>query len=169
MKFVYLLQIIILLISNFHYTWFSSFKIFILILIGLFYYLNKKQKAVFFVEVSEQMIMDCELEANKNGHIICTQGGESLAGFTKALRQGIVKQHEVAILDSTAHALKFADFTNMYFGKGFPKEFDITPHPAFINHPHLISLNDKKCPHFNLFVKHVSDTIATTLKLIKKK
>jgi threonine synthase len=96
------------------------------------------------------------------------------------LRQGIVKQHEVAILDSTAHALKFADFTNMYFGKGFPKEFDITPHPAFINHPHLITANsDKKDPHsgglfkkeddFNLFVKHVSDTIATSLKLIKKK
>jgi threonine synthase len=138
-----------------------------------------QKKAVFFVEVSEQMIMDCELEANKNGHIICTQGGESLAGFTKALRQGIVKQHEVAILDSTAHALKFADFTNMYFGKGFPKEFDITPHPAFINHPHLITANsDKKDPHsgglfkkeddFNLFVKHVSDTIATSLKLIKK-
>lgn len=35
MKFVYLLQIIILLLSNFLYTWFSSVNIFIFIFIGI--------------------------------------------------------------------------------------------------------------------------------------
>ena len=138
-----------------------------------------KKKSVFFVEVSEQMIMDCELEANRNGHIICTQGGESLAGLTKALSQGILKHHETAILDSTAHSLKFSGFTDMYFGNGFPKEFHISPDPTFINHPcfihpenvkkDTISKKTLKENDFNLFVKQISDNIAASLKLKKKK
>ena len=39
MKFVYLLQIIILLMSNFLYTWFSSNNTLILILIGIFVFI----------------------------------------------------------------------------------------------------------------------------------
>ncbi|MCP4669474.1 MAG: threonine synthase, partial [Deltaproteobacteria bacterium] len=35
------------------------------------------QSMVFFVQVSEQEIMDAMIEANRNGNIACTQGGES--------------------------------------------------------------------------------------------
>ena len=45
-----------------------------------------KQK-IFVVEVTEQAIMDHMLLANRNGHIACTQGGESLAGLVKALAE----------------------------------------------------------------------------------
>ena len=39
----------------------------------------------FAVQVSEQEIMDSMLLANRNGHVACTQGGESLAGLRKAV------------------------------------------------------------------------------------
>ncbi len=45
---------------------------------------------VFFVEVAEQDIMDWQLTANRNGHIACTHGGESLAGLAVALKKGYV-------------------------------------------------------------------------------
>jgi threonine synthase len=41
---------------------------------------------VFFVEVTEQAIMDWELLANRNGHIACTHGGECLAGLVEAIK-----------------------------------------------------------------------------------
>jgi threonine synthase len=41
------------------------------------------RQAVFFAEVQEQAIMDWELTANRNGHIACTQGGETLAGLVE--------------------------------------------------------------------------------------
>ena len=43
-----------------------------------------------------------------------------------------------AVLDSTAHALKFSGFQDMYFENRFPADFDITPHPALMNRPSLI-------------------------------
>jgi len=147
-------------------------------LVNLYNKLAQK-KSVFFVEVSEQMIMDSELEANKNGHIVCTQGGESLAGLKKALNLGIIKHNEVAILDSTAHSLKFSGFTDMYFGDIFPKEFNIRPKAEFINKPSFIrpvtirkNASSKKSLEkndFDLFVKNMSDHIASSLKLKKKK
>ncbi|MCP3951750.1 MAG: threonine synthase, partial [Desulfobacterales bacterium] len=39
------------------------------------------RERVFFTEVTEQEIMDWELNANRNGHIACTHGGECLAGL----------------------------------------------------------------------------------------
>jgi threonine synthase len=90
---------------------------------------------VFFMEVSEQQIMDWELLANRNGHIACTHGGESLAGLVAARQQGVLDANDVAVVDSTAHALKFAGFQEMYFEKGFPPAFGITPDPNLINAP----------------------------------
>jgi len=132
---------------------------------------------VFFVEVTEQNIIDWELLANRNGNIACTHGGESLAGLVEAKKMGIIKTHDSAILDSTAHPLKFSIFQQMYFEKSFPAEFKIKPDPDLINSPVLIHPKDvKKFPShgkplsgddFNQFVNSVSNEIATILDLKK--
>ncbi|MBW2607961.1 MAG: threonine synthase [Deltaproteobacteria bacterium] len=132
---------------------------------------------VFFVEVTEQAIMDWGLLANRNGHIACTHGGESLAGLVEAKKRGIIKADDSAIIDSTAHALKFSIFQQMYFEKSFPAEFKINPDPDLINSPVLIQPKDaKKVPSpgkplsgddFDRFVNSVSDEIATLLDLKK--
>ncbi|MBW2199938.1 MAG: threonine synthase [Deltaproteobacteria bacterium] len=133
---------------------------------------------VFFVEVSEQAIMDWELLANKNGHIACTHGGESLAGLVTAKDQGIIDKDDIAILNSTAHSLKFSGFQDMYFEKSFPPEFEISPDPNLINSPVLIHPKDlEKVPapgkplkgnDFEKFVKRMSEEIAKYLNLEEK-
>jgi len=138
--------------------------------------LSGKQN-VFFMEVTEQAIMDWELAANRNGHIACTHGGESLAGLFTALQQGIVHQQEVAIIDSTAHALKFSGFQEMYFDNTFPDEFQITPDPALVNRPvfvHPKTINRFPAPgtvldtdDFKRFVEAASEYIANDLNLKK--
>lgn len=79
------------------------------------------------VQVTEQAIMDATILANRHGHIVCTQGGECLAGLLKAREEGRVAAGEKAVLDSTAHALKFAGFQNMYFTDTFPPEYGVAP------------------------------------------
>jgi len=130
---------------------------------------------VYFVEVAEQTIMDWELIANRNGHIACTHGGESLAGLVAAKAQGYVDAGEVAIIDSTAHALKFAGFQQMYFEEGFPAEFEIVPNPDLINAPQLVRPADLQqfptpgatmgAADFERFVRRTSEEIARTLNL----
>ncbi len=93
---------------------------------------------VFVVEVTEQAIMEWELIANRNGHIACTQGGESLAGLVVAQEHGIINNNEIAIIDSTAHALKFSGFQEMYFERKFPSEFGISYKSDLINAPVLV-------------------------------
>ena len=132
-------------------------------------------KNVFFVEVAEQAIMDWELLANRNGHIACTHGGESLAGFVVAKKDGIIKENDVAVIDSTAHALKFSGFQDMYFQNSFPKEFEIAPDPGLVNVPVFVHPEDlEKVPapgkplqgvEFEEFVKRVSEEIAEALGL----
>ncbi len=90
------------------------------------------------VRVTEQEIMDAMLTANRNGNIACTQGGESLAGFVRAVEEGFVDPREIGILDSTAHALKFLGFQEMYFEDAFDPEFGITPRPELKNAPALV-------------------------------
>ena len=136
------------------------------------------EQNVFFVEVTEQAIMDWEITANRNGHIACTQGGESLAGLIEARRKGIIDKNDVVILDSTAHALKFSGFTEMYFKKKFPKDFGILPNLELINAPVLVNPEDDikvpapgmplKGKDFELFVDRVSKDIAHALKLEQK-
>jgi threonine synthase len=87
------------------------------------------------VEVSEQEIMDAMLTANRHGHVICTQGGESVAGLRAALRRGVVQPGMRVIVDSTAHQLKFSDFQQSYFDGSLPAEYEVTPVPALQNRP----------------------------------
>ncbi len=95
--------------------------------------------AVTVVEVTEQEIMDSMLLANRHGHIACTQGGESLAGFRAAIREGLLSPDEAGVLDATAHHLKFIGFQQMYFDNAFPPEFEITPKPEYQNRPQLLT------------------------------
>ena len=133
---------------------------------------------VFFIDVPEQDIMDWELTANKNGHIACTHGGESLAGLVSARQQGMVSSDDVAIVDSTAHALKFMGFQELYFGAQFPPEYGITSNPELINAPvYLRPEGLERFPaagaplegeDFKRFVNIVSEEIAAALKLKKR-
>ena len=133
------------------------------------------KQCTFFVEVTEQDIMDWELRANQNGHIACTHGGESLAGLVKARQLGIVQTDDIAVIDSTAHMLKFSGFQEMYFENRFPPEFDIAPDPELMNAPRLIQpedLHQLPAPGaplegeaFTRFVQRVSEEIAKLLQL----
>lgn len=87
------------------------------------------------VQVSEQAIMDGMLEANRHGHVSCTQGGECLAGLKAALAQKRVGPDEFAVLDSTAHMLKFADFQNTYFKNAFDPAYEVKAKPSHTNAP----------------------------------
>ena len=87
------------------------------------------------VSVSEQEIMDATIVANRNGHIACTQGGECFAALMRAKRNGLLREGEKAVLDSTAHILKFANFQNMYFDNSLPPEYGISSKPELSAHP----------------------------------
>lgn len=95
-------------------------------------------RRVFVVQVTEQEIMDSMMLANRHGNIACTQGGESLAGLRKAVELGYVGSQEKAVVDSTAHALKFAGFQDMYFNDSFDPAFEITPRPELKNAPFTV-------------------------------
>ena len=136
------------------------------------------RQRVFFVAVTEQAIMDWEITANRNGHIACTHGGESLAGLVEAHRLGIIDQNDIAVIKSTAHALKFAGFQEMYFEGQFPAEFNIKPDSDLINTPlyvHPSGLERIPAPgkpltgkDFEAFVRRVSEEIAGLLELKKR-
>jgi threonine synthase len=89
----------------------------------------------YVVQVEEQSIMDHMILANRHGHIVCTQGGESLAGLARARELGLLGRDEYAVLDATAHHLKFIGFQQMYFDDSFPPEFGVTPRPELVNRP----------------------------------
>ena len=130
---------------------------------------------VFMTRVTEQSIMDWQLTANRNGHIACTQGGECLAGLVQAVKKGIVAPDETAVVDSTAHTLKFAGFQDLYFNKGFSEEYGIVPDPALVNSPQLIMPEDQTCvpsqterlseDRFRVFLKDISASIAEKMEL----
>lgn len=94
------------------------------------------------IQVTEQEIMDAMLTANRNGHIACPQGGECLAGIRKAKYHGSVSGDRAAVLDATAHALKFADFQEKYFTDSFEPEFEVKPRPELRNAPVLVPIPD---------------------------
>ncbi len=103
------------------------------------YNIASGQDHVFFVQVTEQAIMDWQLTANQNGHIACTQGGECLAGLVKAKAMGLVALNETVVLDATAHAIKFSEFQDLYFKNRIPEPYHIMPDPERVNLPELIS------------------------------
>jgi threonine synthase len=125
-------------------------------------------KKVFFTQVKEQDIMEGMLEANRNGHISCTHGGETLAGLISVRKQGILTGKETAIIDSTAHALKFSNFTNMYFENSIPYEYNITQNKKFINYPSLITPENQKEKIDTANIKNISSKIAANLGLKKR-
>ena len=96
------------------------------------------------VQVTEQAIMDATVTANRHGHIACTQGGECLAGLLRAKELGLIDRDELAVLDSTAHILKFAGFQDMYFRDAFPAEYGIAADASLSNAPHLLMNADDK-------------------------
>jgi threonine synthase len=128
---------------------------------------------IFVVQVKEQDIMDYMLLANRNGHIACTQGGESLAGLVKARSIKIVHPSERAILDATAHSIKFSGFQDMYFNDTFDPLFNIDPKKQLQNKPVSASLkkgdtladprNLKSPKEYKLFIEKTSSTIAKIL------
>jgi len=132
-------------------------------------------QAIFFTEVEEQAIMDWQLTANRNGHIACTQGGESLAGLVEAMKLGIIGKDDTVVLDATAHTLKFSDFQQMYFENRFPADFEITPKASLQNAPRLVQPQGLdvlpggekplKGKDFERFVQQTAEAIAGELKL----
>jgi threonine synthase len=121
------------------------------------------------IQVTEQQIMDSMIQANRNGHIACTQGGESFAGAKRALELGLISPDELCVLDSTAHQLKFVDFQTMYFENAFPPEFEVVPDMALANTPALvISPEDKARLSPEEFTRTTADAIVTRLGLEKK-
>jgi len=130
------------------------------------------ERRVFVTDVAEQQIMDWHLIANNHGNIACTHGGECLAGLVSARQQGLVTEDETAILDSTAHALKFANFQQMYFDNSFPPEYEVVPDPKLINRPQLVPTAappPADPARLAEFVKETATEIATRLSLQKVK
>jgi threonine synthase len=133
------------------------------------------KRRVFVVQVTEQEIMDAMITANRNGNIACTQGGESMAGLAAACSRGIIDPEDIAVLDSTAHVLKFSMFQDMYFSDRFDPAFEVTPDSTLKNEPLDIvpdGLKAYPAPDSPLdgellqeFVKATADSVAGLLKL----
>lgn len=96
------------------------------------------------VQVEEQAIIEAMLLANRHGHIACTQGGECLAGLLRAKELGLLRQDELAVLDATAHSLKFIGFQEMYFEDAFPPEYEVRPRSELVNRPRKVSSAEEK-------------------------
>lgn len=127
------------------------------------------QNSFHVVQVQEQEIMDAMLEANRHGHIACTQGGECLAALKKALRDGLISSSETAILDSTAHSLKFSGFQDKYFNDSFEREYEVTPKKELANRPELLLENSRSDGISEKeFARLAADTVAKKLNLKKK-
>jgi threonine synthase len=121
------------------------------------------------VQVTEQEIIDNMLTANRHGHILCTQGGETLAGLRVALRQKLIAAHEFAVLDSTAHALKFAGFQQLYFEDDFSPDYEITPKAALKNAPlAVIDQTTKERLKETEYIAAAARAVADTLRLNPK-
>ncbi len=121
------------------------------------------------VQVSEQAIMDSMIIANRAGHIACTQGGECLAGLLKAKADGMIGENELAILDSTAHIIKFSGFQDMYLQNNFDSAYGVVPKKELVNLPELIiSIEEKAKMQESDFAKNVAMAIAERLNLGEK-
>jgi len=121
------------------------------------------------VRVTEQQIMDAMIVANRHGHIACTQGGECLAGLMNAKALGLISDKEHAVLDATAHALKFAGFQDMYFNDSFPAEYGVTPDKSLANKPELLLPESaRQGREVAEFARMGADAVAGRLSLQKK-
>ncbi len=101
-----------------------------------------------------------------------------MAGLAEAVALGIVGPGDTAVVDSTAHALKFSVFQDMYFNDGFDPAFEVKPDPALRNKPlDVIPKGLKAYPEpgaplegdlLTVFVKAAADDIAGLLRLTRK-
>ncbi|TAL16711.1 threonine synthase [bacterium] len=87
------------------------------------------------VTVTEQEIMDSMLLSNRHGHVVCTQGGEAIAGLKRALAEGKVSRNGRFVCDSTSHQLKFAGFQQDYFEGKLVEGFGVESKPELVNKP----------------------------------
>lgn len=122
------------------------------------------------IQVEEQEIIEGMLLANRHGHIACTQGGECLAALIKAVKNGLLHKNGHAVLDSTAHSLKFVDFQNMYFNNSFPAEYEIIPNKEFSNLPVSLHIpndgqNENSCEKAKLGAKAVLKKLGINLDI----
>jgi threonine synthase len=92
--------------------------------------------------------MEGMLTANRHGHVVCTQGGESIAGLKKAVKQGLVGEGDTFVVDSTSHQLKFSEFQRMYFEGSFPKEYGVETRDELKNLPVSLGGNAKEVAEF---------------------
>ena len=96
------------------------------------------------LQVQEQAIIESMLLANRHGHIACTQGGECLAGLLAAKEQGLLDSKTLAVLDATAHSLKFIGFQEHYFQNTFAPEYGIHPRAKWQNRPETVISTEKR-------------------------
>jgi len=96
------------------------------------------------VSVSENEIMEGMLKTNRHGNVVCTQGGESVAGLKKAISSDIIDKTKKFVIDSTSHQLKFSGFQQMYFDDGFAPEYEITIKEEYRNKPVSLELDAVK-------------------------
>ncbi|EKO38508.1 MAG: threonine synthase [Solidesulfovibrio magneticus str. Maddingley MBC34] len=121
------------------------------------------------VQVTEQAIVEGMLLANRHGHISCTQGGECLAGLQKAKELGLIEASEEAILDATAHHLKFIGFQEMYFEDSFPAAYGVKADPKYVNRPRSIMTDaDKAALTPEDYTAKAASAIVESLGLARK-
>jgi threonine synthase len=124
------------------------------------------ERAFQILQVTEQAVMEGMLTANRHGHTACTQGGECLAGLRAAVAAGLVGEDEYAVLDSTAHALKFIDFQNLYFADAFPREYGVKADPSLVNAPEALFIpEEREGLDDDAFVRESASRIARRLGL----
>jgi threonine synthase len=120
------------------------------------------------VQVEEEAILEGMLTANRHGHIACTQGGECLAGLLRAKELGLLENNELAVLDATAHSLKFMGFQEMYFQNQLPPEYEIHPKDEMRNQPVcVLSQKDKDGMPNDAFAARAAQEIVQRLGLEK--
>jgi threonine synthase len=121
------------------------------------------------VQVQEQEIIEGMLRVNRHGHIACTQGGECFAGLLRAKEAGLLEPGELAILDSTAHALKFIGFQEMYFTDSFSRDYEIAPGSELCNAPQeLIACSRKNALDESSFTREAAERVVARLGLTSK-
>ncbi len=104
-------------------------------------------------------------------------GASPWPGLLAAKNRGIIDSRDIAVLDSTAHAIKFAGFQEMYFQQKFPPDYKIAPKPDLINTPVYLHPEDlAKVPapgrplngnDLEQFVSRMAQEIAGMLELKK--
>lgn len=100
------------------------------------------------VQVTEQEIIEWMLLTNRHGHIVCTQGGETVAALKRAHEAGMVTTGDTVVVDSTSHQLKFADFQTKYFEDSYPEAYEIAPAPRMKNAPTLLPASAREIAAF---------------------